>query len=388
MKLRNVPIRDVFNVSARVVEGKIGRPLVAPRKIAARAIKPKRILVSFASGAGDAILAMPAVRELRRAFPLAEISLSGSQSNNHVLDYYQGELGFSRVFFDSSSSRVQRLATLSLEALRLRVEGCDLAISFDGSRSDWVFFLAGAKHRVSSMLSRTPRPSIAHHSVRADLNTHRAERQLEVLRSLGIPVSRDAATYFDIPSHEEAAAEKLFSTWGTNREPVLGLYITSGRFMAQRNWPKEQAAGFIEAATSRGFRIILFGERSASLLSKMTADASDKILFANGELSFGVVAALIKRCQIFVGVDGGLTHLAAAVRTPVLAMFGPTAGVVYGPQPEQGIFLEDRETRACAPCTFGVEDNWREKCIFDGKPQGSCMRIDPSRVMSAVEALL
>jgi heptosyltransferase-2 len=98
------------------------------------------------------------------------------------------------------------------------------------------------------------------------------------------------------------------------------------------------------------------------------------------------LGALLRRCQVVIANDGGVVHVATAVGTPVVAVFGPTNARAWGPYPSDAPQHEViRETLACSPCihrghSFGTPE---------GCPARTCLAIlEPSRVLAAAERIL
>lgn len=118
-------------------------------------------------------------------------------------------------------------------------------------------------------------------------------------------------------------AERFMRVSTVGERPILGIAPGSGS--ARKNWP---AAGYVEVARywiGRRGNVLVFGgpadEHAISAVREGLGDAQT-FYFCNEPLPR--VAAALERCDAFVGNDSGITHMAAAVRTPTVALFGPT----------------------------------------------------------------
>ncbi|HEX6510681.1 MAG TPA: glycosyltransferase family 9 protein [Chloroflexota bacterium] len=170
------------------------------------------------------------------------------------------------------------------------------------------------------------------------------------------------------------------------KERWLALHAGSGVFSLARRWPPEQFAEVGRRLASRyGLQPVVIGtevdrEPSERLLRELDCGALDFV----GEKSVAETAAILRRCHLLISNDSGAVHLAAAVGTPVVAVFGPSNDRAWGPYPPS----EHRVVRATLPCS---------PCFYRGKslgtPQGcatrDCLRlVTPDMVVAAAEELL
>jgi heptosyltransferase-3 len=169
-----------------------------------------------------------------------------------------------------------------------------------------------------------------------------------------------------------------------------------------KQWPvahfRELAAGLL----ARGRQVVLTGsasERDRNCIAPVRdLAAAPDLLDASGRLDFNQLTALLARCALYIGPDTSVTHLAAAAGIPVLAIFGPTNPMRWGPWPTrattQALFQRSALVQsagnvtllqgglACVPCSrAGCEDHHhsRSDCL---------MAITPKRVLEQAERLL
>ncbi len=126
-------------------------------------------------------------------------------------------------------------------------------------------------------------------------------------------------------------AERYMRVSGAGCQPLLGLNPGSGS--RRKNWP---AAGFAEVATwwiqqRRGHVLVLAGPADDEALAAFRAAAPDEGVFVLQNEELPRVAAVAERCDLYIGNDSGITHVAAAVRTPTVALFGPTDPKLWRP---------------------------------------------------------
>ncbi len=159
------------------------------------------------------------------------------------------------------------------------------------------------------------------------LQGHQVERLATVLALLSPP-----APHLEIASQAAEAAARLIPA-GT---PVLGLGPTAN--WPPKAWPAERFAALAAQLTGPegilpGARIAVFGapdERDAAgkVIEALPADRRIDLV---GRAGLPIIAACLARLSLYVGNDSGLAHMAAAVGTPTLALFGPSHPEIYAP---------------------------------------------------------
>lgn len=126
-------------------------------------------------------------------------------------------------------------------------------------------------------------------------------------------------------------AERYMRVTGAGQAPLLGLGLGSGS--PRKNWP---AASFAELAKwwigRRGHVLLGSGPADEAALAEFNGKLQNEMIFTLAGESLPRLAAVIERCDAFVGNDSGPTHIAAAVRTPTVALFGPTNPAQWRPR--------------------------------------------------------
>lgn len=290
-------------------------------------IPPTRILVIVTRRIGDVLLATPLIRSLKRAWPDTAIDalvFSGTEDilaanpdvrRTHVIPHRTGLL--------------KHLVFLARLARRY-----DLALSLVPSdRPTFYAFVAG-RNRAGLLLDtrkeRWKRP-LLHRWVPFDpLNTHTVRMHLALAEVVDVAPHADPVVAWS--AADDDAARRL-------------LGGSAERFAALHPYPKFNykmwaSEAWIELATwfaARDYRVVLTGGREASELEYVAALARrmpPRTLNGAGKLTLGASAALVSRASVYVGPDTALTHVAAALGVPTVALFGPTDPVKWGPWPK------------------------------------------------------
>jgi len=118
-----------------------------------------------------------------------------------------------------------------------------------------------------------------------------------------------------------------------------------------KQWPPERFARMADHLARRGLQILLIGDAQEISLCRQVADRiSVPPAFIVQVPSLLLLAGLLKRCRVVVGNDGGTMHLASAVGTPTVSIFGPVDASVYGPTPGGNTHRVVSKGLACRPC--------------------------------------
>ena len=222
--------------------------------------------------------------------------------------------------------------------------------------------LAGIPWRAG--LDSAGRGIALHVGVPCPADCHEVEIYLEVLRAVGYGV-RVPRLHFCPDAAADAAASKLLAEIDLeNAGPLIALHPGGGQNPGQDQVSKRWSSGNFQSLAdrlthTRGARILLVGGPDDKPVTvKVRSGSSTHFVDVAGRLTFPQLGALLKRCHLFIGNDSAPMHLAAAVGTPVVALFGPTSPQRYGPygmrnatvqfDPRQGAALNKREVEAVA----------------------------------------
>ena len=322
-----------------------GRTLGAlfPRRAPPTLEAVQRVLVIKPAALGDVLFATPALAALRHALPHATITaavgkwftfmLEGNPDVDEVLDCGRfgtpGRYGWRDIWRFAAAIRARR---------------CDLAVVLDRSpRVAVAPWLAGVPHRVG--IDSSGRGFALTVRVPWDRPRHEVELMLDVVRALGIPCDGFGLKY--VPSEEHTrVAHRMLEEWSlAGHFPIVVVHpggaSNPGMVMPAKRWPAPRFAALadrlVEAA---GARIVVVGHGAdAPLARQMRLAMRHPSIDLVGQTSIGQLAALLQRCHLYVGNDSAPLHLAVAVGTPVVGLFGPTDPALYGPYNAVGVGL-------------------------------------------------
>ncbi|MBN2469664.1 MAG: WecB/TagA/CpsF family glycosyltransferase [Anaerolineae bacterium] len=338
---------------------------------------------------GDLITATPALARLREARPDAEIHLLTTGHSAPVIpaDLADRVIGFDKFAFDRPADllRPGNLRHGLGLARVLRSEGYDtvlilhhLTTPFGALKYAALALATGAPRRIGLdngrgwfLTDHVPDEGFgAAHEVTCWLRL--ADVLLGEASTPHTP-DRHPLRVSITDSDQAWAADRL----GVMPPPVVAIHPGSGGYSPARRWPAESFARVADRLHAAGARIVLIGgpqDDTAITAAAMTHAPLD----LSGQTTLGQLGAVLARCDLFIGADSGVMHLAAAAGAPVLALFGPSNARAWGPWTTAGRVLHSGVL--CSPCSY-VRHTVGQR---EGCPARTCMRLlTPEQVTGA-----
>ncbi len=179
---------------------------------------------------------------------------------------------------------------------------------------------------------------------------HAVEANLDALRRLGLyPEEEEKALVMAPGAEADARVEGLLATAGVAPEGFIHVHPTS-RWLF-KSWTEAKNAELIRRLARDGHRVVVTAApdaREKAIVGRILAAASVPVTDLSGQLSLRELAALAGRARLFFGVDSAPMHIAAAMGTPVVALFGPSGEKEWGPWrvPHRIVVSE----HPCRPC--------------------------------------
>lgn len=338
----------------------------------------RRVLAIRHRAGGDLLLSTPALHALRRGLPGARIEVLTARGFSGLLE---GSADVDRVLaFDRRSLRSQARLYFALAR-----GGYDLVLDLvSNPRSAFLAALTRARVRVGYDLPgrswaytlRLPREPVG---PAGPVLRYAPEAALDQVRALGIPAT-DATLRFTVTA--EAAAR--ISAWmaeqglGAHGRPVVAC-LPAGSWPA-KTWAAERFAEVMDSLAEIADVVWLWGpgERELADSCRARMRAPSRPAPATDWQGLG---ALLARCALLVGNDSGPKHVAVAVGTPTVTVFGPTHPRTWHPPtgPHRALVAEGL---ACLHCNANV-------CPLPGDAHMRCMRdVGVARVADAARTLL
>ena len=375
-------LRDIVELSPqlRVIEtqamyglqGQAAAQPLAPSRWDWRDVQ--KVLVVRLRSIGDTVLATPSLFALKRFLPNARVDILVEDWVAPVLDNHP---------------HVDNVITLERGGLmaRARVARELRAANYDvvynlhgGTTATFLTRTTGARHRVG--FKSYQYGQLHNHQAPSPLliwqqpKTHSVEQQLALLGWTGVPVTDRPRTSLGISPRAAAGVDELVNEAGLSGQNIALIHPAAA--FATKQWAAEKFARVVEFLADRGFTSVAIAAPSEQpLLEQLRSEASVNLVTL--ALSLPEVTALAARSQLFVGNDSGIAHIAAAVGTPSVVIFGSSNIAHWRPwnsAPAEVVF----EEMPCQPCHgYFCEQFAQPECI---------LRVPVNRVTAAIDRLL
>jgi len=324
---------------------------------------PRRILLLRLERIGDLLMSLGAIRAVRAQAPEATIDLVVGSWNEGIARLI-AEVNHVEIVDAAWLARgggKEPSGSLARRAVTWRRRRYDLAINFEGDiRSHAMMALSGAGRRVG--FAHAGGGPLLTDVADFDGGRHVADNGVALVeRAFDLPAGSLARATtpaggplwrLSVPDAARAAAgAALLQLGATPHTPLLAVHAPGGRAIKQ--WPVERFADTATAlANDLGASVLLTGapgdDAIASEMEARLGARGVRSLRVQGSTDLVVLAALLQQCHVLLTGDTGPMHLAAAVGTPVLAVFGPSMPWRYGPLVEPNRVV--RVDLPCSPC--------------------------------------
>ncbi|HEX5125528.1 MAG TPA: glycosyltransferase family 9 protein [Rhodocyclaceae bacterium] len=282
---------------------------------------PQRIAVFRALQLGDMLCAVPALRSLRKTFPLAQVTLIGLPSAREFAMRFRHYIDEFLVFpgtpdFPEQAANLTALPAFYAEAQSRKF---DLAVQLHGSgeHSNVIVRQLGAR-RVSGFHPAGSQPDDDLFMSWPD-QLPEVCRYLSLCRFLGFDHADDDHLEFPLTMADLREWSRLAAEYRLQKDHYICVH--AGARMPSRRWPVERFAEVASALANKGHRIVLTGSEGELPITAALRHAilrhgihADGIIDIAGKTNLGSLAALIKNSRLLICNDTGVSHVAAAVR--------------------------------------------------------------------------
>jgi heptosyltransferase-3 len=368
----------------------------------------RRVLVIMLRHHGDVLLTSPVYSALRTAAPGVEIDALIYRETLPMLAFNPDLTTIHTI--DRGWKKAGALAHVRAEwrlLSTLKARHYDLVVHLtDHRRGAWLVRALSPRHAVAPRLrnegmrcgadaiaARFWKTSFTHSYANASsvapgsalARRHTVEQNLDALRRLGLAIARPPSLTMVAGDDGERDAMALLDRLDV-RESFIAMQPTS-RWLF-KCWPVASNAALVASLLRRGETIVLScapDERERAMLTAIAAAVrampgvpSDRLKLADDGGSLNRLAALIARAKLFVGIDSAPMHIAAAMGTPTVALFGPSGEFNWGPwQVEHRVVTN--ESFSCRPCG-------QDGC-GGGKVSDCLVRLPVHDVLAAIDDL-
>jgi heptosyltransferase-2 len=323
------------------------------------------ILFITLSNIGDCILTLPVLDILMANFPKSKITVMvGPRSKEIFLDNPKiNEL----IIFDKLSRLTEKRKLFN----KLKRNNFDMVLDL---RNSFQGAILPAKYKISPFLFMPKNLQ------------HMKERHLYKIASLKSPACRiggEAASKIQgnslhIRHEDEEYIKKILEENGVTELDKI-IVVAPGARSHIKRWPQDKFTQLIPSLVKEfGVKVLLVGDKEDAAICKYITQATgSSAIDLSGKTNLMQLASLLKKCRLLISNDSAILHLASYVNIPIVAIFGPTSEIKYGPWSE--IFRVVKKDIFCRPCE-------KAQCRFGTL---KCMQlVRPEDVLRQARALL
>jgi len=341
-----------------------------------------RVLFIRLRNLGEAILDTANLRALKRYRPDLEITtlVEAPYTGLYAADADIHAVGLKREAGERRSSLTARLSMIS----QIRKQRFTAVVNLHGGpASAQLTWLSGARHRIGASHFRHGYaynlrvPPAEEILGRTDLHT--VESQFAWFKWLGLPAEEPGPTSLAVVEAARATARAKLAQSGINPRQPYSVIAPTNEFYTKR-WMPDRYARIAESLAARGLQVVLTGAPTAEQIEQLESvqAATAQRLSCVSSLNIAELVAAISESRIFVGNDSGPAHMAAALRVPLVVLFGPASSVRWRPWQANAELVQNYF--ACNPCAMYT-------CTAFAEPE--CIRsITIDQVEKAIDSLL
>jgi 3-deoxy-D-manno-octulosonic-acid transferase/heptosyltransferase-1 len=334
------------------------------------------ILIVKLSAIGDVIHTLPSLAALRGLYPdahitwLVEEAAADVVKNHPYLDEVIVLRRKSWVKYFKTGQLSRPLGEINLFFKQLRQRPYDLVIDFHGLlKSSVIVYFSHGKRKLGYDSLQELSGLFVNEKIPEDMNKHAVDRYLDFPRYLGANVE---SAEFILPINEKAEAntQLLLNQYGLDDKKFIAINPIA--YWETKLWDENNFARLADLIKENLKMDVVFTGSEKSTIEGITSKMKTKGINLGGQTTLLELACIYKKARLVITTDSGPMHLAAAVGTTVVALFGPTDPARTGPYGKSHTIV--RAGLSCSPCFL-------KKC-----PTKQCMKeILPEQVLTVVE---
>ena len=335
---------------------------------------PRNILAIKLRYLGDVLLATPTLHALKVAFPEARLTVLVNRGTDDIL---RGNPHVDEILPLDRGSILQQ----SRFILDIRRRRFDTVVDLtDGDRAAFLTWISGASVRIGFNAEQRWTGHCYTTVVTGGAGAHRIERDLAALAPLGIE-ARDRTPQIWLGPEDVARVDQLAVQLGLAKDRSWVVIQPGARYWFKA-WPPQRFAEVADRLHDRfGCQILVAGSPQEAALTQAVVDhAKSPLLSIAGRSDVRMLAALLKRSTLFIGNDTGAMHIAAAVGTPVVGLFGPSNPLEWGPRGGRAeTIYKGLDCRICFhPTCLRGEDNCMKLITVEEVLAAAVRQIEPT----------
>ena len=379
------PICIVLGFFNRLFHPFYKRYLTIPREF----LPPRNVLIIKFFGLGSITLASALVSSIRGTYKDSKIIFLTFRDNLEILKILSLA---DKVLIIETKNPFVLIGSIWRAVLYCHRQKIDIAmdIEFYSKFSTIMSFLSGAPLRMGFYMSRFWRASLVNVPICFSYSRHILEMYGMFAGALRIEDKNLYIKKVIITDDQKTEVLKLLKNKNIpDLKKTAGLHIHASELALFRRWPLPKFVALAELFLTQHsqWNIILTGVKSEEaysreFLSLLPSQWHGRVINLTGELTLDQTLALLSQLPLFITNDTGPFHLAKAVDTPTVSLWGPSSVDLYGPYQQENDFHDVIYKRfPCSPCLYSYR---KEPGSFCGQKAPCMQAIEPSEVMRVI----
>ena len=340
--------RDMADEARKRIEKEysLARMTEDTAKLYEEAHSKKKILVVKIGAIGDVILSVPSIKALRNSFPEAFISALVGVESRRVLKkcpYIDEAVLYDRKEKDKGLRGLLKISSI------LRRKAFDISIDLQNNRTSHLMTWMGTIPKRFGYSNRKMGFLINNKLKYLNIGAGPVEEQFRILKRAGVNTIGASKRLEIWPGKEDDYYVDNFlkNEWVSETHAMVGINI--GGSWKTKRWPLKYFAKLSDTLAAKDIRVIVTGSRGETDTAMELAQlARSKVINAAGKTNITQLAALIKRCSVYVTGDSAPMHIASAMGTDFIALFGPTDPRRHLEPADKGRVI--KKEVSCGPC--------------------------------------
>ncbi len=320
------------------------------RRPVSRSQEPTSILAIKLVGLGDTVLMLTAIDRLREHIPNTRISVLVTPLSSGILD---GQPQIDEVIVYDVLGKDKGIAGflgLLRHLKRLRPD-CTIDFEQHFQSTAILAYLVGSPRRIGLYYHDNPRRLLFTDPVFLNPNCHMVTSYVRLLEPLGITAKQpDHLVPVAVGPEDRTIVDAWMESLKLDGRSLIGIHTGSGIRAPAKRWPLERFVELIASLVSMGSAVILTGnsKEHSHCQQIVRLVGNEHVHNTAGRFSIKQTAHLVARCDLFISNDTGPMHIAAAMGTPTIGLFGPESPERYCP-----VGMRNRsiyQGASCSPC--------------------------------------
>jgi heptosyltransferase-3 len=342
----------------------------------------RRVLLIKLRHHGDVLLTSPVIQVLKNHYPHLEIDALVYAETQDMLSEHPA---LSELHLIDRNWKKEGIGNQVREELalfnRLKARSYDLVIHLtENNRAAWLCHFLKPRYAITPVWRNKTwfwKHSFTHHYPVPARLRHTVEKHLDALRHLGLHPNDEERGLILVPGEQaKRRVQELIQQHGLDEEPFLHFHPTS-RWLF-KCWSIDRCRSLIELLQERGHQVVITAapaKAELAMVSNILEPLAEPVIDLSGQLSLKELAALTARARCFVGMDSVPMHIAAAMGTPTVALFGPSGDQEWGPwMVPNHILISDI---SCRPCGMdGCGGSKISDCLEHIRPEDALAAIE------------